>query len=145
MVFQDYRIASGHSVALASLNQIENQLFQQNRRVSGGKLYRVGIRSSILNLHSVRQVALSGKERRSGFGVVVWEMTLAVYGLKFWMDTYLSETVSMPVTIYTRKHQAASFVRCNALAHPLDPDGDIEYLRQGVFRVRQRFGDVTAL
>jgi len=143
----EYALALTHGVALASLNNFQNQIGQQNRRVVGGKTYPVGISSSVLDLFPVRTALLSGRERGDGFINQVWVLRLATYGVKYLLNTYLSNltVVSAAVTIYTRRHELDSYARYNAyLIAPSAAAGDITYVRSNVFDVRLRFTNLEA-
>lgn len=140
-----YALASGWDVPLANLNNIETHIGQQNRKVSGGKLYPVGISSPVVDLFPVRGELLSGRERGDGFVSHEWNLTLCTYGVKYLLQTYLT-TVSTAVTIYTRRHELGSYARYNAyLVLPSRRADDITYVRQHVFSVRLRFSKLEAL
>lgn len=148
MAFQDYRWAAGNGVALASLDNFENDVRPNNTRRSGGKLYPVVVKSQPVDAFPVRTVPLSGEERGDGMINQAWEVVLGKFGLKYILDTYLSSgTVTFAaMTIYTRRHELDTFVRYNAnLILPSVSGGDIEYLKQNAFRVRLRFRNLVAL
>lgn len=148
MTLSQYAIASGSNVALASLNNVANQIGQQNRLVVGGKLYPVGISSPVLDSFPVRVDLASGRQRGDGFVGHEWILTLATYGVRYLLFTYLTNmtVVSNAVTIYTRRHIDGDYGRYNAyLILPSRLAGDITYVRNGVFRVRMRFNKLEAL
>lgn len=143
-----YALASGWNIALAALNNIETHIGQQNRKVSGGKLYAVGVNSPVLDLFPVRSAMLSGRERGDGFVNHEWNLTLCTFGVKYLLETYLSNltAVSNAVTIYTRRHELGSYARYNAyIILPSRTASDIAYVRQNVFSVRLRFSKLEAL
>lgn len=143
----DYALALGSNVALASLGNIIEILRERNRRTENGPRWQVGITSQPVDAFPVREVSLSGKERGDGTINHEWNLVLATYGVKYLLDTYLSSAtvVSAAVTINTRQHMLAAFRRYNANIVLPKPGDDITYLRQNVFRVRIRFTDLEAL
>ena len=148
MAFQDYRWAAGSGVALASLDNFENDVRPNNRRVSGGKLYPVAVKSPPVDPFPVRTKPLSSKERGAGTVNQEWNVVLAKFGVKHILDTYLSSgtVVNAAMTIYTRRHELDSFVRYNAnLILPSVENGDLVYLGDNAFRVRLRFTNLVAL
>lgn len=144
---QLYAWAAGHGVALASLNNIANEVGARNRRETGGKLYPVGISSPVLELFPVRRRVRAGYERGDGLVDTYLDMTLARYGYKYVLDTYLSSgaVVRAAMTVYIRRHELDSYVRYNCYLTKPASEQDITYLRQGVFRVRFRLLDLEAL
>lgn len=144
----DYRLAAGHSVALASLNNIETHVGQQNRKAAGGRLYPVGITSPVLDPFPVRTGLLSGRERGDGFITHEWNLKLTTLGARYLLFTYLTNmtVVSSAVTIYTRRHVNGDYGRYNAyLILPSRQAGDITYLGQGWFNMRVRYNKLEAL
>ena len=148
----DYAFAAGWNVALASLNKVQTHLGSRNRLTPTGKLIPVSIRASIIDPFPVRVNPLDGGETGDGFVTQDWLLTLALYGYKYLLDTYFaSETVTQANwTIYTRRHQLATFQRFNAIAVlPSPVNGDLTLLREdaynGVFNVRIRLRDLIAL
>ncbi len=147
-----YAFANGWSVALASLNNVENHLGSQNRITSTGERHPVSIRSSVIDPFPVRVNPMSGGEVGDGFINQEWLLTLNLYGYKFLLDTYFaSETVVQRAwTIYTRRHTLAVFQRFNCWAIlPSVANGDVTFPRDdqfnGVFRIRLRLRDLIAL
>lgn len=141
-----YAFALGTNVALVSLNNVENHLGSQNRRVSGGPLFPVAIVSPLLDLYPVRETTLDGGERGDGIVNHEWTLTLCTYGLKYYLDTYFASGASVQVnmTIYTRRHEFDTYTRynCKALL-PSRIAGDIELIQgDRLYRVRQRFNDL---
>ena len=112
----EYALAAGSGVALATLTAIEYTLYRQNRQTASGPRFRVGIMSQPVDEYPIRDVPLSGKERGDGMIVHEWNLLLATYGVKYLLDTYLTSAtvVSTAVTINTRMHILATFKRYNA-------------------------------
>lgn len=141
-----YAFALGSNVALASLNNVENHLGSVNRREVGGALTPVSIVSPLLDLFPIRDTLLDGGERGDGLVNHEWMLTLCTYGLKFYLDTYFASgaTVEVAMTIYTRRHELATYTRYNAKAIlPSRINGDIEIIQSDyLYRVRQRFLDL---
>jgi len=144
----EYGWAAGHGVALAALNSVANELQARNRRQATGALYRVGVRSQPVDAFPVRVMLGAGYEWGGGRIDHEWQMTLAAYAVDYVMDTYLSSgaSVKAAMTINTRKHDLNTYGRYNCYLHlPSRSRGDIEYVRQGVFRVTWRFTSLVAL
>jgi hypothetical protein len=141
MPFYDYRIAVGSSVALASLSNIEDVLYPYTAPL------RIAPRSQPVNLYPVRTTLGSGRERGDGMIAHVWEFTaLRQSAVQYLLHTLLfSSGVSTAVTIYTRLHSTGTYARYNAYAILPVPGQDLEYIRQGVYRVNLRFNDLVAL
>lgn len=144
---QLYAWAAGHNVALESLANIANEVGARNRRVTGGKLFPVGIKSSLLDTFPTRRRLRSGKERGDGMVDTALDMTLAKFGVKYILDTYQSSgtVVSVAQTVYIRRHEFDSYARYNCWLVLPKPEEDITYLRQNVFQVRFRLLDLEAL
>lgn len=146
-MFSDYRWASGHNVALGSLIHVETQLRPYQRKNAASGMLPVGIKSPILSPFPVRENAVSGKPRGDGFVSTRWSMVLGVLAVAFIEDFLFSggTVVSVPVTIYTRRHiRGEVYVRKNAYIElPDEGEGTIEYLRQGVARVVYKFHTLT--
>lgn len=144
----DYRIAAGHGVALASLNNIETHIGQQNRKTADGKLFAVGISSPVLDTFPVRTPLLSGRERGDGNINHEWNLQLVTYGARYLLFTYLTNmtVVSSAVTIYTRRHINGDYARYNAyLILPSREAGDITRIGRDTFTIRLRFTKLEAL
>ncbi len=142
MPFYSYSIAVGSSVALASLSNIEDVLLPYTRPL------RIAPRSQPVNAYPVRTVLGSGRERGDGAINHAWEFTAINKAAVDYLYTYLwsaGTVVSTAVTIYTRQHELDQYVRANAYAVLPVPGQDIEYLRQGVFRMVIRFNDLVTL
>lgn len=138
----DYRIAVGSSVALASLSNIEDVLWPYTRPL------RIAPRSQPVNAFPVRTTLGSGRVRGDGTITHQWEFTaIKQAALGYLLNTLLFSggAVSTAVTIYTRDHAAAAYVRYNAYAVLPVPGQDITYLRGGVFSLTLRFNDLVAL
>lgn len=141
MAFYDYRIAVGSSVALGSLVNIEDVLWPYTAPL------RIAPRSQPVNLYPIRTIMGSGRERGDGAINHVWEFTaLRQSAVQYLLHTFLfSSGVSTAVTIYTRLHSTGTYARYNAYAVLPAPGQDLEYIRQGVYRVNLRFNDLVAL
>lgn len=137
-----YSIAIGSNVALASLINVEDLLYGTTAP------RRTAPRSQPVNAFPVRTVLGSGKERGDGLITHAWEFTALPAAAVNYLMTYLwanGTVVSTAVTIYTRQHELDQYVRANAYAVLPVPGQDIEYLRQGVFRMVIRFNDLVTL
>ena len=135
---QLYAWGLGHGVALASLSNMANEIGARNRRATGSKLYPVGIRSPLLDLFPVRRRVRAGYERGDGIVDTTLEMTLALNGYKYVLDTYLSSgaVVSVAMTFYLKRHELDTYARYNGyLTLPSPLRGDASYLRQNTFAV----------
>ena len=142
MSFYDYRIAVGSNVALGSLSNIEDILWPHTKPL------RIAPRSQPPNLYPVRTTLGSGRVRGDGLIQATWEFTgIKVSAVNYLLNTYLFSggVVSTAVTIYTRLHSANTYARYNAWAVLPVPGQDIEYIRQGVFRLVLNFSDLVAL
>ena len=147
---QLYAWATGSGVALNSLINVANQLYDYNYRVSGGAKHAVGISSPIVDLYPVRTMLAAGYERGDGRIDHEWNMTISAVAYDFVIDTYLSSgtLLKRAMTIYTRRHENGinQWARYNAyLIQPSRQRGDIEYLRGGVVRVRFPLTRLVAL
>ena len=148
MAFQDYRWAAGNGIALVSLNNFEEDVKPNNRKIANGKLYPLIVKAASPNLFPVRDLAMSGVERGDGPVDVVWAVQLVTLGYKYILDTYLSSgaAVNAAMTIYTRVRRANTFTRYNANLILPDPGSDEEIeLRDNVWQVQLRFTDLVAL
>jgi hypothetical protein len=144
---QQHAWAAGHGVALASLSNIANEVGARNRRTAGGKLFPVGIKSPLLDMYPVRRRVRAGYERGDGMVDTELNMTLALFGIKYILDTYLlsGAVVSAAMTFYLRRHELNTYVRGNGYLVLPKPGEDITYLRQGVYDVRFRVLDFEVL
>lgn len=140
--------AAGHDVALASLINVSNQLFQYNYRAMGGARRNIIITAPPVDAFPVRNILASGAERGDGMIRHEWFITLSTYAFEYIIDTYFSggSSVSTAMTIYTRDYQQNTFKRYNAyMVLPSAIRGDIEYLRQNMMRIRIPFNRLVAL
>ena len=138
----DYRIAVGSSVALASLQNVEDLLLPYTTP------RRIVPRSQIPDLFPVRTTLGSGRTRGDGAATGYWEFTALPVAAVDYLMTYLwagGAVVSTAVTIYTRRHELDDYARYNAFAVLPLPGQDIEYIRSGVLRMVIRFSDLVAL
>jgi hypothetical protein len=147
MAYYDYRWGAGHGLALASLKNVENELYPYNKRSAGGASFPVGIVSQPVDRFPVRTALASGEERGDGFVTHAWDLKLTKLAVKYILDTYLSSgaVMSVPVTIYTRRHELDAYARYSCYLILPQPGADLEYMRQGVFRLRLRFRHLVAL
>ena len=142
MLGYDYRIAVGSSVALASLQNVEDLLLPYTTP------RRIVPRSQIPDLFPVRTTLGSGRTRGDGAATGSWEFTALPVAAVDYLMTYLwagGTVVSTAVTIYTRRHDLGTYARYNAWAVLPVPGQDLEYLRQGVLRLTIRFNNLAAL
>ena len=141
MSFYDYRIAVGSSVALASLTNVETLLWPYTKPLA------IAPRSQPVNLYPIRTALGSGRERGDGTINHAWEFTaLKQAAVGYLLHTYLfASGISTAVTIYTRLHSTGAYARYNAYANLPVPGQDMEYIRQGIFRMTLRFSDLVAL
>lgn len=137
-----YAIATGSSVALASLINVEDLLWPHT------KPRRIVPRSQPVNAFPVRTTLGSGRVRGDGAINHAWEFTAIPVAAVDYLMTYLFSSgtvVSTACTIYTRRHDLDDYARYNAWAVLPVPGQDMEYLRQNVLRLTIRFTDLTAL
>ena len=142
MPFYSYSIAVGSSVALASLSNVEDLIYPYT------KPRRIAPRSQMPDMYPVRTTLGSGRVRGDGSAQAAWEFSGIPKAAVDYFMTYLwsgGTVVSTAVTIYTRQHELDQYVRANAYAVLPVPGQDIEYLRQGVFRMVIRFNDLVTL
>jgi hypothetical protein len=141
MPYYDYRIAVGSSVALASLMNVETLLFPYTRPL------QIAPRTQPVDLYPIRTTLGSGRVRGDGTINHVWEWTgIKQVAVQYFLHTYLfSSGVSTAVTIYTRLHSTGAYARYNAYAILPAPGPDLEYIRQGIYRMTLRFSDLVAL
>jgi hypothetical protein len=140
--FYDYRIAVGSSVALGSLSNIEDVLYPFTAPM------RIAPRSQPVNAYPVRTVLGSGRVRGDGTVDHAWEFpALKAGAVNYLLYALLfpGGVVSTAVTVYTRRHEAATYARYNAWAILPLPGQDLEYLRAGVIRLTLRFSDLVTL
>lgn len=147
MAYSSYAWGAGHGLALAALKNIENELLTYNRQTAGGAIFPVGISSQPVDLFPVRTPLMAGYERGDGLVDHVLSLKLGKLAVKFVLDTYLSSgaAVSAAMTLYTRRHELDTYARYNCYLNLPKPGQDIEYVRQGVFRVTLRFSNLVAL
>jgi hypothetical protein len=137
----DYRIAVGSSVALASLTNVETLLWPYTKPLA------IAPRSQPVDLYPVRTTLGSGRVRGDGTINHTWEFTgIKQAAVQYLLHTLLfSSGVSTAVTIYTRLHSTGAYARYNCYAILPVPGQDLEYVRQGVYRMALRFSDLVAL
>lgn len=141
-----YAIALTWNVALASLNNVENQLYGHNHSLIDSVPHNVVISSPPLDLYPVRERTLDKAEREGGTVDHEWNMALYTPALSFWVSTYLASSPAQ-VTIYTRDEYGV-YARYNCwMFRPSRALGDIVITpgQRGFCRLRQRFGDLVAV
>lgn len=144
----DYRWAAGLAVALNSLKNVATELYPYNYQDTLRDRAQVGIVSPILDAYPVRFVKGSGREGGGGILNHEWNLTITARAYKFIQDTYLSSgsAIDAAMTIYTRLHSVDGYGRYSCyLVLPSAAEGDIEYIRENVLRVRLRFRNLVAL
>lgn len=142
MALYDYRIATGHDVALGSLDNIEDVFLSVlNRRIL------LPPKTQPVNPYPIQTPLGSG--RVSGHGTVthIWHWDIFPYAcLKKLLDDYLttSGTVvnSKACTIYTRDHPLETYRRYNAYIVKPIPGDDFTWDRKHIFNLNLRFNDL---
>lgn len=145
--YPDYRIASGHDVALAGLQNIVTLIQQQT-----GRLLLIAPRSQPVNPFPVETPLGSGRVAGDGKPTHEWVFDgLPIAAFTYILTTYLYTTgakvKSKAVTIYTPTFDEGSGVysRFNAyLVYPI-PGEDYEYTRKNVVNYRMRFTHLVEL
>ncbi len=145
--YPDYRIASGHDVALVGLQNIVTLIQQQT-----GRLLLIAPRSQPVNPFPIETPVGSGRVAGDGKPGHEWLFdALPIAAFTYILTTYLYTTgakvKSKPVTIYTPTFDEGSGVysRFNAyLVYPT-PGDDYEYTRKNVVSYRMRFTHLTEL
>lgn len=137
----DYRIASGAAVALVSLQNIETAIYPFTRP------RRLPPRTSPVNLYPVRKVTISGREYGDGNVSHIWEWdVLPLTALNFIQTTYVgASAVSAAVTIYTRLHDAQTYVRYSAFIVRPVPGVDYTIRQTRAIGLQLRFTSLIAL
>ena len=137
-----YSIATGSNVALVSLTNVEDLIWNYTRP------RRIVPRSQPVNAFPVRTTTGSGRVRGDGAIDHSWEFTAIPVAAVDYLMSFLwaaGTVVSTAVTINTRQHELDQYTRFNAFAILPVPGQDMEYLKQGVMRLTIRFSDLTAL
>lgn len=143
----DYRIASGHDVALASLQQIVT--FVQS---TSGRRPIVAPNSQPVNRWPVETVVGDGQVRGDGRPGHEWNIgAMRIAAFTAFLQAYLyttgSPVKSKAVTIYTPTFDLGDgmYTRYNAyLIWPV-PGEDYRYFRKAVVDLRLRFSRLVAL
>jgi len=108
-IWQDYRIAAGHNIALIALTNIETITPPGDTRfvvVNSFGSYDPG---------AVR-VRADGTVYLAGYATVVWRLAALTFKqYEYLSTTYCAGGVSGKVTIYTRLNSIALYKRCNAI------------------------------
>lgn len=154
-----YAIALGTDVPLVSLANVQALLYPFNRVTSADARMQLGVVSNPPNFNPVRIPTLDAQENSSGIVYHAWDLLLTQGAVSYWLNLLFPAAVAAPtgsistaVTIYTRQHQFASYIRCNAYAiYPTLPTPDnagqadlIYSHKRGLFRLHQRFSDLIA-
>ena len=137
-----YSIATGSNVALVSLTNVEDLIWNYTRP------RRIVPRSQPVNAFPVRTTTGSGRERGDGAIDHSWEFTAIPVAAVDYLMSFLwagGTVVSTAVTINTPRHELDEYFRANAYAILPVPGQDLEYLRAGVLRMVIRFNDLVAL
>lgn len=122
----DFRIATGHGVALASLTHVEAlAAFQLGMRAFAPNAQPV-------NLYPLRYQVLSGKEFGDGNVTLAWTFPVVPASAITYINTLHSTNISLAVTLYTRSTPEA-FARYNA--YSVLPVPDVDYRFAGAGRV----------
>lgn len=146
MALFDYRIGSGHNLALGNLTNIENFLWQYVRPRLAAPT------SPPINWTPVKTQLLDGTRRGDGRVDHRWEFigVLPLTALDALIDSYLTTASvivdSKAVTIYTPDWEAGGgYVRCNAyLLRPI-PETDYTKRRTKALNLRLNFQDLVKL
>jgi hypothetical protein len=138
MTYYDYRWATGHDVALASLTNVENDL----------ATYAVqkpfAIRSQPVNTFSQVRETLDGYVIMDGLFDHTWQISaLTRAGVKYIEDTYMTSNESTAITIYTRRHNRESYTRYNAYIKPFTFGDDIDYQRNKFVNITLTFTNLS--
>lgn len=139
-----YSIAVGSSVALGSLANIEDLLWNYT------KPRRLTAKTAPVNRYPVRTMLGSGRERGDGQINHAWLFEAIPQTAVTYLYSYFSwsSAVSTAVTIYTRLHPFGTYARYNAYAVLPVPGQDIEMIGGGafdVYRLNIRFTNLEAL
>ena len=144
-----YAFAAGWNVALGNLHNVQDTLYPLN--VLNGKPVLVTIASSIIDPFPVRVGTVDGAESGDGYVNQDWFLSLVVGGYKYLLDTFFSSetVVATPLTVYTRRHEHADFVRYNVQAILPSPlRNDVTFIRPpswtGVFVIKLPLRDLVA-
>lgn len=128
MTCYDYRWATGYNVALADLDNVENDLlpYTNNRLLAP--------RTQPLKLYPIRRKTESGAIIGNGRSVHIWRWNaLPIAALNYIEDTYITtggvQQASKPMTIYTRQANQLTYLRVNVEIELPQPDEDYTYDR----------------
>lgn len=142
-----YALALGSNIALGSLDNVEAHFYGVNRVTATEPPARVVITSDPLDLFPIRLQSLDAQESGDGILYHKWNLVLTTGAIKQWINGYFANGVSLSVavTIYTRRHELDSYVRYNAYAIlPSITGGDLAYShKRGRFVLTQRFNDLV--
>jgi len=142
----DYRWATGASVALGSLTNVETSLFTYTTPTYVAPV------SDPVDPFPVRTFLASGKERGDGFVNHEWLFAVLPYAaLDYIIDTFLvtsgSVVVSKDITIYTptKDRGATTYARYTGLICLPQPRVDYERGTKCITNLRLRFRKLVAL
>lgn len=145
-----YAFSLGWNVPLVQLHNVENHLGTVNRLTTPGALIPVSIASSIADPLPVRTNDQAGGESGDGFMNQDWFLRLTQYGYLALLNEVWAggTTTQTALTIYTRRHEYADFVRYNVWAiRPSPARGDVVPERDnafnGAFRIRVPLRDLV--
>ncbi len=140
--------AAGSGVALGSLINVSNLLYQYNYATLNGARKDVIITAPPVDPFPVRTIVGDGSERGDGMINLDWIITLSGFAFEYIVDTYFGggANTSVAMTIYTRDYYQNTFKRYNAnMTLPSQQRGDIEYLRGNRMRIRVPMRNLVAL
>jgi len=146
-----YAWASGHDVALASLNNIEAEVQTHYGRWPSLRALTEFVFSPPIKQFPNRVKTLDGSYSSEGSIKHYIEITEPEEAYEYQADLYLDGAVSAPITIYLRQKGrtgAEAWKRYNATL--IDPDNDDEggdkiYYGNGVLFIRWRLDDLVPL
>lgn len=146
MIFAEYAWGAGHNLALLDLVNVEADVMPHNKRGDWDYPHSVGIVSQPVNDFPVRGLVLSRRTRGDGYPDHEWEMTLAVGGSAYIINTYLSggAVLSVPMTISTRNHARGIYERYNCYLNLPEWDDD-PYQGSGIIKVKWKFTGLDKL
>lgn len=141
MPIYQFAWATGHDIALASLNNVESDLapYIQGRRLSAP-------RSQPVVTYSEESESLDNWITQDGASSATWEFDLLPRAaIDYIKTTYMGTNESAEITIYTRQQDDDTYTRYNAYIAPFRFPEDGDYSR-GFFRnVLIRFTGLEAL
>lgn len=138
----DYAFAAGWNIPLGSLSNTEETFGSRNRSASG-VLYPITIRSQPVRLYPVATPMESGRVRGDGHVSHLWEMWMYNTASSYVMSLFTAASVKW--TIYTRRHDLATYTRfnCWAVMPGVLQEGDLVYLNKDYLSVNIHFTDLV--